>query len=215
MQSDQSETYNTDIEMVMDFMKLAILFNNDEISENDKHDILLLEKSIIEVLPVAQSNRMSSIYSLLSEIYRNHKIIFKQSKLSSQHVTQKSNKNYNVNTHTNVDVNNNNIVTLPRIFSTNNKRNDYFIILFYNSGIYNPYCKKVMNEWEKFKQSNSSSNFTIQQYDNVDLDNTEIFKHFNLEYIPIIIKLRLDAQNYIEKLQGDITLDKLNNFAHF
>src|SRR5579872_6688141 len=193
MEIDQSETYNTDIEMVMDFMKLAILFSKDEISENDKHDILLLEKSIIEVLPVAQSNRMSSIYGILSEIYRKHKMIFKSKQsLSFSHMYTYSNINKNYDE--------NNIMVMPRIFSNNNtsnndKRNDYFIILFYSSDIHNPHCSKIMNDWEKFKLANSLSNFTTQQYDSMDPNNTEIFQHFDLEYVPVIIKLRLDSQN--------------------
>jgi len=67
------DQYNTDIEMVMDFMKLSLIFDDDKVSQKDRTDTLILQKSILELLPVAQSNRMSAAYDILRKIYRLNK----------------------------------------------------------------------------------------------------------------------------------------------
>lgn len=67
------ETYSTDIEMVMDFLKLSIIFDKPKASNDNLAAILTLQKAIIELLPVAQSNRMSTIYAMMANIYRTNK----------------------------------------------------------------------------------------------------------------------------------------------
>jgi thiol-disulfide isomerase/thioredoxin len=70
---ETANIYNTDIEMITDFMKLSLIYDNKNISDKERFDIIILQKSIIELLPVAQSNRMSTIYGILADIYRRNK----------------------------------------------------------------------------------------------------------------------------------------------
>lgn len=69
---DTKEKYLTDVELVSDFMNLALLYDNNKSTKNEKQEILTLEKEIINLLPIAQSNRMTTIYSLMNEIYKLH-----------------------------------------------------------------------------------------------------------------------------------------------
>ena len=66
-----NDIYETDIELVMDFMKLSIIYDSTNI-KNCKR-IIKLQKRIIDNLPVAQSERMSSVYTLLQKIYHENK----------------------------------------------------------------------------------------------------------------------------------------------
>lgn len=68
--SETSNVYNSDIEMIMDFVKLSIIFNDSKQSETRRLESLKLQKAILETLPVAQSNRISQTYSKMMEIYR-------------------------------------------------------------------------------------------------------------------------------------------------
>lgn len=68
--------YNTDIEMVMDFMKLSLIFDDDIVSHKERADILKLQRVLVELLPVAQSNRMSACYDILRKIYHKNKYEF-------------------------------------------------------------------------------------------------------------------------------------------
>lgn len=70
---DSSNIYSTDIEMVMDFMKLSLAYDDKNISDKERFDIIKLQKAILELLPVAQSNRISTIYGILADIYRKNK----------------------------------------------------------------------------------------------------------------------------------------------
>jgi len=60
--------YDTDIEMIMDFLKLAILYNKCT-NINKKSDIIILEKALIKLLPIANNERMLRIYSIITDIY--------------------------------------------------------------------------------------------------------------------------------------------------
>jgi hypothetical protein len=73
MATDLNEIYKTDIETVMDFMKLSILFDNPKTTTDNLENIVGLQKSILELLPAAQSERMASVYKLLVEVYRQNK----------------------------------------------------------------------------------------------------------------------------------------------
>lgn len=79
--NDGKSIYTTDIEMVMDFMKLALFFdktNNSNFKDNqNKKMILKLESSLLELLPVAQNNRMASIYKILTLIHNKQQILIK------------------------------------------------------------------------------------------------------------------------------------------
>ena len=183
MSSDQ---YNTDIEMVMDFMKLSLLFDDSNISQDDRIDVLKLQKSILELLPVAQSNRMSAAYDMLRNIYRQNK---------KEYIQQQYTKTKTLSS------------PIP------DKRNDHYILLFYKSLC--PACKRIMDTWGRFKHQHMSSNFTIIDYDAMDPKNQGIFEQFKIESVPTIFKLKLDTTNYIQKMMTDITLENLNNFANF
>lgn len=71
--SEKLEKYTTDVELVSDFMNLALLYDNKNASLKEKQEIVLLEKNIIDLLPVSQSNRMSTIYSMINDIHNIHK----------------------------------------------------------------------------------------------------------------------------------------------
>ena len=62
--------YNNDIEMIMDFVKLSIIFNDKTQTDSRRTEALNLQKLVLETLPVAQSNRVAQIYSKMQEIYR-------------------------------------------------------------------------------------------------------------------------------------------------
>jgi hypothetical protein len=70
MSDTESNAYNSDIEMIMDFLKLSIISNDVSQSGDKRKDALNLQKAMLETLPVAQSNRISRIYSKMHEIYR-------------------------------------------------------------------------------------------------------------------------------------------------
>ncbi len=178
------ETYNTDIEMIMDFMKLSLAY--DKVSTyQDKKDILKLQQGVIELLPIAQSNRISSIHSIMNEIYNKNK--------ENLSLLDKD-------------------IAHDKIDDENFKR-DHFIVLFYNNTC--SACNKIMPIWEEFKQNNEDSNFTILQWDASDPTTTKVFEYFNITEVPTIIKLELDKNNYVTHMTTDITLEYLNDFGHF
>lgn len=169
-----SDIYNTDIEMIMDFMKLSLLFDDENVSDKDKMDILQLQKKIIDILPVSQSNKISAAHRILEEIYQ---------------------------------INENEL--------NDSKRREHCIILFYKSTC--PACQRILGVWENFKRQNANSDFTIIDYDAMDPENTEIFKHFKIDSVPTIFKLKFDRKDhdFIEKLSVPITSGSLNDFARF
>jgi thiol-disulfide isomerase/thioredoxin len=188
--------YNTDIEMVMDFMRLAILFKNQNLNESDLANIIDLEQALIELLPVAQSNRMSTVYNNLTIIHKKHKKMFENRHKSNIAIASHHQKiNYN---------------PLEKALD---KRDDHFIVLFYNSLCSS--CMKIMDDWTKFKQLHTRSNFTILDYNNRDPNNSSIFNRFKITHVPTIIKLRLDSQDYMEIMQGPININTLGDFAYF
>lgn len=189
---DSSEHYNNDIELVMDFMKLSLLFDNSTKNPSNLKEITKLQKDILELLPVAQSNRMSAVYDLLADIYRRNmneldgKILDKpEQKIFSKQQKQQ------------------------------NKRNTHFMILFYKSSCAT--CQSILPFWEEFKRQNSMANFTCLEYDKDDDSNKEIFTRFKIENVPSVVKLRLDrnTSDYSEKLTSSINLENLLKFTLF
>lgn len=68
---------NKDIEMIMDFIKLSMTFNKIySINKNYATDILDCQKRIIDLLPIAQSNRMALIYNVMNNVYQKQSLIF-------------------------------------------------------------------------------------------------------------------------------------------
>jgi len=64
-----TKVYESDMEMILDFLKLSIVFNDKLQSEKRRSDSLKLQQAMLEILPVAQSNRVSKIYSKMHELY--------------------------------------------------------------------------------------------------------------------------------------------------
>jgi tyrosine-protein phosphatase YwqE len=182
------DIYHTDIEMVMDLMKLFLAYDRKDLSDEDKLDILRLQKLIIELFPVAQSNRMSTIYSIVTEMYRKNK------------------KEYFEKT-----INNN-----PNQGNIN--KEDHLIALFYRTScpacknIMDVWKKfKNLNQDSKFI-------FLEFDSDDSDDNTKRIFSYFNIEYVPTIFKIRYDAaskNDIAKKLNQSITLESLTNFANF
>jgi len=196
-------TYESDIEMVMDFMKLSLLFDNASNTIDNLITITKLQKSILEILPVAQSNRMSSIYDLLAEIYRRNKREVEDKSRSTEGYPKGYSKG--------LSLDRNNFLS----DNLSNKRKDHFIILFYKSSC--PQCIKINPIWNEFKMQNDLSNFTTIEYDWDDTSNSEIFRLFKIKKVPTIVKLRLDnnAGNYAEELVETVNLDNLSRFTNF
>lgn len=65
-----ANTYNNDVEMIMDFMKMSIVANDKSQPMKRRTDSLDLQYQILENLPVAQSDRVSQIYAKLHKIYK-------------------------------------------------------------------------------------------------------------------------------------------------
>lgn len=63
------ESYYTDIQIIMDYMKLAFIIDKQDIHIPDKKEALELQKKLLDLLPVAQSNRMAEIYKRLHNVY--------------------------------------------------------------------------------------------------------------------------------------------------
>jgi thiol-disulfide isomerase/thioredoxin len=216
MATNLNEIYNTDIETVMDFMKLSILFDNPKTDPNNLKTIIELQKSILELLPVAQSERMASVYTLLVEVYHQNK------KDINKNVVNKNVVDKNVVDKNVIDKNviNKNVVVAGTKDSTQTQQIDkklyHFIILFYKSSC--PACKKIMPHWNEFKRLSvlRPANFTIIEYDSDDKINAEIFQRFKIEDVPTVVKLRLDRDsNYAEGMTDSINVNNLLKFGIF
>lgn len=66
--SSAKKQYNNDIEMVMDFIKLSLLFDSKNTTDTNKLHILALQNAILNIIPVAQSNRMTAVNKILDHI---------------------------------------------------------------------------------------------------------------------------------------------------
>lgn len=190
----EMQMYNQDVEMVMDFMKLSILF--DSSTDEECIDILKLQYGILELLPTAQSNRMGSIYEILGEIYTKNKNECKNRIKDDQKTA-------------------NGLDTIP--YETN--KDDNYIVLFYCSLCKR--CNKIMNDWNKFKEMNKEANFTVKEFDKNTLnDGGKMFNYFevNDDMIPIVYKFRLgenDNNKCYEIMDNEVNLLNLTHFANF
>jgi hypothetical protein len=88
-------TYNNDIEMVMDFIKLSIISNDTNQIDEKRRDALVLQQNIINVLPVAQSDRMKNIYDMMGKLnqYNNDSTHSSLQFSSNSPVTVRLNRN--------------------------------------------------------------------------------------------------------------------------
>lgn len=180
-----NEMYNTDMEIVVDFMKLAMLFisKDFEVTQKDKLNIIELESQMLELLPTPQNERMNIIHDLMKHTLYKHKQMIQQSEKT----------------------NNDN--------ETDNKTDDKYVILFFDSNC--PACKRIRPEWELFKRTlNNTMYFTILEYDNVQ-ENEEVFKYFKIKYVPTIMKVDIDRKKQIEQMKTEINLKSLLSFAKF
>lgn len=186
--------YTSDIQFVMDFMKLAELFNSDKATIHQKRAMLTMEQGLYDTLPVAQSNRMSKIYSYLHDIIKKHEQILETMHKIPKQITR-------------------NISEKDEI--AKDKRKDHFIIFFYSSNC--GACKRVMADWNTFKDIHRDSNFTILEYDSAKPQDMETFNALHIKNVPTIVKLKLDVRtpDYLTVLGGDINIKSLLDFAHF
>lgn len=193
--------YTSDIQYVMDFMKLAEIFNSDKASVHQKNAILLMEKALYETLPVAQSNRMSRIHSHLHDIIKKH-----DQMLEIMH------KNLNVQNMQRQQMSRN---VSEKDEIAKDKKKEHFIIFFYSSKC--GACKKVMADWKTFTSIHHDSNFTILEYDSTKPEDMKTFETLHITTVPTIVKLNLDVKtpDYLTTLKGDINIRSLLDFAHF
>jgi len=192
------EQYNTDIEMVMDFMKLSLLFDGKDTTDTNKLHILALQKNILDIIPVAQSNRMTAINKILEPIYHMNMSEYNR----VQKLNQLSNQSNKIN----------NPIKGGDKNINSNKENQY-IIMFHRSSC--QACKKIWKKWTEFKNQNMDSDFTILEYD-ADVRTTlikEKYEQFKIEYVPTVIKL--NGKGDKEILVGNVTKNNLRIFADF
>lgn len=64
--------YNNDIQMTMDFLKLALIVDDPKSNQSKRQYAIKLQGELLNLLPFAQSNRMSYIYDLMRETYALH-----------------------------------------------------------------------------------------------------------------------------------------------
>jgi len=69
MMGSPSEAYYTDIQIIMDFMKLSFVIDKSDVHQPYKKEALELQHQLLDLLPVAQSNHMSEIYKRLRRVY--------------------------------------------------------------------------------------------------------------------------------------------------
>jgi thiol-disulfide isomerase/thioredoxin len=185
LETDLDKSYDTDIEMVMDFMKLSFIFDKPETSIENLKEIIKLQYSLLELLPVAQSNRMATIHNLLNDVYRKNKKELEKRAMPCQkpNLTQK-------------------------------KEGTQFVILFYRSScpackkIFPQWTEfKKRNSLENFTtleyDNDDKSNEKI----------FELFKINEVPTV-IKLKLDKSA-NYAEILNAPIDLENLSKFSVF
>lgn len=229
---ESTDIYNTDIEMVMDFMKLSLAYDDKNISDKERFDIIKLQKAILELLPVAQSNRMSSVYGMLADIYRRNKkeytdytkkpLFMSPVQIQTsipmpvrQQARQDERQVVQITTRQPFMIPQQSKVPMDLI-SLQKKKEDHIIVLFYRSTC--PACQKIMGDWLEFKRQHKDSAFTVIDYDSENPENKQIFQYFKIEFVPTIFKLMFDAQDknkITTKMEGEINLANLHRFANF
>lgn len=196
------ETYNTDIEMVMDFMKLSIIFDNKKIGEMHRSEALRLQGAIIEMLPIVQSNRMEQAYGIIRKIYLANK----------READSDSSDSDDFDEFDEVEAPLISKPSVPMKFAEAGKSRDNFIVLFHKSSC--PACKKIMPTWNQFKGMHTDNpNFTILDWDSNDPKNRGVFDYFKIEFVPTVFKLELLEPDIVTKLEDPITLPALTNLV--
>lgn len=217
------DIYNTDIEMIMDFMKLSLAYDDKNMSDNDRFDIIKLQKAILELLPVAQSNRMSAVYGFVTEIYRKNKKEYVDSVkplliTPSSSIVLESAVSPRATKILDRSQSGAKVLFDQRKESqyVQKQKEDHIIILFYKSTC--PSSQRIMGDWFEFKRQHKDSPFTILDYDSNNPENIDIFRHFKVTFVPAVFKLTFDAKdknNLATKMKDTITHDSLHKFAIF
>lgn len=182
---DDNDVYKTDIELVMDFMKLALAFDKPNVSQKQRKVLLDLQQKILELLPVAQSNRMEAVYKMMEVAYRINTDTYAQTVSS----------------------------VLPTTLDEKEKTEEHAIVLFYRSSC--PACQSILPIWKEYKSQNISSPFTIAEYDADEPSNASIFRRFNISAVPTVLKLRIGRELNVEKLKDPITSSSLSSLSVF
>lgn len=69
MMESSDKQYYTDVQIIMDFMKLSFIIDDVSIHIDYRNNALELQKGLLDLLQVAQSNRMAEIYKKLNIVY--------------------------------------------------------------------------------------------------------------------------------------------------
>jgi hypothetical protein len=199
IETDNAEVYSSDIELVIDFMKLALVFNdqNEEVSFDNKVEIINLETKILQLMPVAQSNRMESTYKILKQILKKQSMVLESVHSKSDQLDQSRHEVYKK-------------TDSVKLLDS---REDRYILLFFDTNC--SACKMIKPIWNEFKESvKDQIIYTVLEYDSI-MENNPIFKKFNVEYLPSVIKLDLITSVKITMMKKQITLKSLSEFASF
>lgn len=62
--------YSNDIEMIMDFLKLSLISNDNTQTKNKRDAAYQLQKMILDGLPEAKSDRITQIYQKMNQVYK-------------------------------------------------------------------------------------------------------------------------------------------------
>jgi thiol-disulfide isomerase/thioredoxin len=210
--SDNAEVYSSDIELVVDFMKLALIFNDkkSDKSGHDKLEIINLETDILRLMPVAQSERMASVYKILKKILKKQTIIFE-----TMHGTYIDNREKDQAYHracVKMISEEDKSSRHPQFMSKLVSKDDRYVILLFD--IKCPACQRIKPIWDNFRNTVKNSQFTVLEYDALE-KNIPIFEKFNVSHVPTIVKLDLTVSAKITELNEQITQQSLNNFAVF
>jgi hypothetical protein len=183
--------YNTDIQMIMDFLKLSFIIDDPKIGMNHKKQSIELQKALLELLPVAQSHRISAIYDILHKIYISNTDMIQNSEIVGGNVVQLGDN-------------------LIQLGDNLVQSNDNYLVLFYDSIC--SQCQKILPVWNEFKQSQIDLiNYQLIDYDIQNSLNRQIFDHFDIGAVPTIYRLNLASPNYKTEINVPITIDNLNN----
>jgi thiol-disulfide isomerase/thioredoxin len=183
--------YNTDLEAIGDYLKLALGFDRkntgDSVNDNELVANLATQKQMLKLLTTTppKSNRIANVYKLFLELYDINKVI----------VTE---------------------ILDDKLTQYKEQKDNHFIVLFYKKSCGS--CQSIMGVWKQFKEHCEKLNFNVIEYDSLNPANEHIFKYFKIMDVPTILKLQLDAKdrnNIVKKLNKDINFNNLCEFATF
>ena len=225
--------YNNDIEMVMDFIRLSNLSNNNPSRLNE---IFQVQNDLFNLFPTAVTPRMANVYQLLNPNIANQDmtttsnipVIATNPIISTTPFIPGASRFNGLTNNLTTYTTSNQIVDSSKravnstlqmnnaIINSMNRNilnNDYYLLFFYRSSC--PTCIMAINNWKLFKNNLSSNNFNILEYDINDPRSNPLCNKFRIHQCPSVLKLQLNNPNYMQLMQIPITVPNLVSFSTF